>query len=118
MLFFTVVMFLCDYGVCLFLLVFFFFKQKTAYELRISDWSSDVCSSDLAVSSIEKVIPNLEDLSTILRILARSATGQEMSCYTTLSCGPKRPEDIDGPEEFHVVQIGRASWRERVCQNV
>src|SRR3546814_8702290 len=33
--------------VCLFLVVFFFFKQKTAYEMRISDWSSDVCSSDL-----------------------------------------------------------------------
>src|SRR3546814_18488492 len=32
---------------CLFLCVFFFFKQKTAYEMRISDWSSDVCSSDL-----------------------------------------------------------------------
>src|SRR3546814_14479052 len=31
--------------------VFFFFKQKTAYEMRISDWSSDVCSSDLASSS-------------------------------------------------------------------
>src|SRR3546814_8053801 len=33
--------------------VFFFFKQKTAYELRISDWSSDVCSSDLAVEAPE-----------------------------------------------------------------
>src|SRR3546814_5397735 len=32
---------------CIFLCVFFFFKQKTAYEMRISDWSSDVCSSDL-----------------------------------------------------------------------
>src|SRR3546814_8791677 len=32
---------------CLFLFLFFFFKQKTAYEMRISDWSSDVCSSDL-----------------------------------------------------------------------
>src|SRR3546814_3188365 len=32
---------------CLFVLFFFFFKQKTAYEMRISDWSSDVCSSDL-----------------------------------------------------------------------
>src|SRR3546814_7772888 len=32
---------------CCFYLVFFFFKQKTAYEMRISDWSSDVCSSDL-----------------------------------------------------------------------
>src|SRR3546814_7189562 len=36
---------MCDECVCLF---FFFFKQKTAYEMRISDWSSDVCSSDLA----------------------------------------------------------------------
>src|SRR3546814_17788053 len=33
---------------CSYLYVFFFFKQKTAYEMRISDWSSDVCSSDLA----------------------------------------------------------------------
>src|SRR3546814_5363802 len=31
--------------------IFFFFKQKTAYEMRISDWSSDVCSSDLTISS-------------------------------------------------------------------
>src|SRR3546814_2069497 len=31
-------------------IIFFFFKQKTAYEMRISDWSSDVCSSDLAVA--------------------------------------------------------------------
>ena len=59
----------------------------------------------IAVSSIEKVLPNLEDLSTILRVLARSATGQEMSVYTTMSCGPKRPEDKDGPEEFHVVLL-------------
>src|SRR3546814_8179664 len=37
---------------------FFFFKQKTAYELRISDWSSDVCSSDLAVTCVngEKLV--------------------------------------------------------------
>src|SRR3546814_9939464 len=32
---------------CLLIVIFFFFKQKTAYEMRISDWSSDVCSSDL-----------------------------------------------------------------------
>src|SRR3546814_4441634 len=36
---------------CLLLFVVFFFKQKTAYEMRISDWSSDVCSSDLLVVS-------------------------------------------------------------------
>src|SRR3546814_10941456 len=35
------------------MLLFFFFKQKTAYEMRISDWSSDVCSSDLGISGVE-----------------------------------------------------------------
>src|SRR3546814_19152701 len=38
-----------------FLLFFFFFKQKTAYEMRISDWSSDVCSSDLLVQGFGKL---------------------------------------------------------------
>src|SRR3546814_11475853 len=38
----------------------FFFKQKTAYEMRISDWSSDVCSSDLAVGAHDAVVTNLE----------------------------------------------------------
>src|SRR3546814_4684685 len=40
---------------CLFFAVlFFFFKQKTAYEMRISDWSSDVCSSDLLIETFER----------------------------------------------------------------
>jgi L-lactate dehydrogenase complex protein LldF len=57
------------------------------------------------VTSIEKVVPTLEDASTILRLLARSATGQPMSAYTTFSTGPRRPEDPDGPEHFHVVLV-------------
>src|SRR3546814_5446675 len=40
----------------LFVLLFFFFKQKTAYEMRISDWSSDVCSSDLHVDGYQIVL--------------------------------------------------------------
>src|SRR3546814_6084145 len=40
----------CDIPLCLlWIMLFFFFKQKTAYEMRISDWSSDVCSSDLTI---------------------------------------------------------------------
>jgi L-lactate dehydrogenase complex protein LldF len=39
----------------------------------------------------------------LLRVLARSATGQEASAYTTLNTGPKRPHDLDGPEHYHVV---------------
>src|SRR3546814_4956175 len=43
---------------------FFFFKQKTAYELRISDWSSDVCSSDLTVSAAALDLPEPEETGT------------------------------------------------------
>jgi L-lactate dehydrogenase complex protein LldF len=57
----------------------------------------------VVLASIEKIVPTLEDLSTILRLLARSATGQEMSVYTTLSTGPRRPGEPDGPGEYHVV---------------
>src|SRR3546814_9919070 len=46
---------------CLFIF-FFFFKQKTAYELRISDWSSDVCSSDLYISRYHNRRIDLMDL--------------------------------------------------------
>jgi L-lactate dehydrogenase complex protein LldF len=59
----------------------------------------------IVVTSLEKVVPTLEDVSTILRVLARSATGQEFSAYTTFSTGPKRPEDLDGPDEYHVVLL-------------
>ncbi len=59
----------------------------------------------IVVASIEKVVPTLEDASAILRVLARSATGQEFSTYTTLSTGPKRPEDPDGPEQYHVILL-------------
>lgn len=57
----------------------------------------------IVIASIEKIVPTLEDASTILRVLARSATGQDFSNYTTLSTGPRRAGDPDGPEEYHVV---------------
>jgi L-lactate dehydrogenase complex protein LldF len=59
----------------------------------------------IVLASIEKLAPTLEDVSQILRVLARSATGQEMSVYTTFSTGPRRPGDVDGPEEYHVVLL-------------
>jgi L-lactate dehydrogenase complex protein LldF len=57
----------------------------------------------IVLASLEKLVPTLEDVSQILRVLARSATGQDMSVYTTFSTGPRRPEDPDGPGEYHVV---------------
>ena len=59
----------------------------------------------IVVTSIEKVLPTLEDGMQILRLLPRSATGQEISTYTTFSTGPKRYSDLDGPEQFHVVLV-------------
>ena len=65
----------------------------------------------VVIASIEKIVPTLEDVSQILRVLARSATGQEFSVYTTLSTGPRRAGDPDGPEEYHVILLdnGRSS---------
>ncbi|MBL4597415.1 MAG: iron-sulfur cluster-binding protein [Rhizobiaceae bacterium] len=65
----------------------------------------------IVIASIEKIVPTLEDMSQIVRVLARSATGQDMSVYTTLSTGPRREGDPDGPDEYHVVLLdnGRSS---------
>jgi L-lactate dehydrogenase complex protein LldF len=59
----------------------------------------------IVLASLEKITPTLEDVSQILRVLARSATGQEMSVYTTFSTGPRREADNDGPQEYHVVLL-------------
>jgi len=59
----------------------------------------------IVVASLEKIVPTLEDAATLLRLLARSATGQEFSSYTTMSTGPRRPGDLDGPEQYHVVLV-------------
>src|SRR3546814_6221402 len=108
------------------LVFFFFFKQKTAYEMRISDWSSDVCSSDL------RVIRN-----------HRQAAYGATSGYEALSIAPVPLDAANCPDRALVdaarrawdqalalgeqhgyrnaqatVKIGRASCRERVCQYV
>ncbi len=64
----------------------------------------------VALMGIEKVIPRLRDLPTFLKLLARGATGQTLSVYTTVLTGPRRPGEHDGPEEFHLVLLdnGRA----------
>jgi len=75
------------------------------------DLTQTLPKAHIVIASIEKLVPTLEDASQLLRVLARSATGQEMSVYTTLSTGPRRPDDPDGPSEYHVVILdnGRSS---------
>ena len=68
-----------------------------------ADLSNTLPKMQIVLASIEKVIPTLEDAAVLLRVLARSATGQESSAYTTLNTGPKRAGDLDGPAQYHVV---------------
>ncbi len=59
----------------------------------------------VAIAGIEKIAPTLEDVCMLLRLLTRSATAQPISNYITFTTGPKRPGDLDGPEEFHIVIV-------------
>jgi L-lactate dehydrogenase complex protein LldF len=65
----------------------------------------------IAIAGIEKVIPRAQDLAVFLKLLARSATGQFLSVYTSFLSGPRREGEIDGPDEFYVVLLdnGRTS---------
>ena len=59
----------------------------------------------VAVMGVEKVVPSLTDLMVFLAILAKSATGQKLSVYTTLVQGPRRAGELEGPDEFHLVLL-------------
>ena len=57
----------------------------------------------MALMGMEKVVPALEDMAVMLRLLPRAATGQRITSYTTFVSGPRRSNEEDGPEEFHLV---------------
>jgi len=59
----------------------------------------------VAITGIEKVLPTLNDLSTILRLLPRSATGQSITNYVSMLTGPKGADDVDGPEQSHIILV-------------
>jgi len=64
----------------------------------------------IALMGIEKIIPRLADLAVFLKVLARSATGQPITVYTSLINGPRRSGDPDGPEQLHVVILDAGRW--------
>jgi L-lactate dehydrogenase complex protein LldF len=64
--------------------------------------STSVPRIHVAVMGMEKIVPSIQDLSTMLRILIRSATGQRITSYITMVNGPRKPDE-EGPEEFHLV---------------
>src|SRR3546814_5900610 len=98
---------------CVCCVVFVLFKQKTAYEVRISDWSSDVCSSDLqgGMSSREQrrqLIAN-----------DRQRAGENQRRRRGGRVDRLLPRQIEQlAHQPRCAKIGRASWRERVCQYV
>src|SRR3546814_20063042 len=112
---------------------FFFFKQKTAYEMRISDWSSDVCSSDLVdkqdvARAVRRVGCGREQNGLIgIGVTARAGVRQEAFRLERPEQAIERYEPIftsndqQPPAPTHHAfgpEIGRAACRERGCQYV
>src|SRR3546814_5686127 len=98
--------------------VFFFFKQKTAYEMRISDWSSDVCSSDLYEGTVLRAdyrtfAANVAALAHALGEHHGIVPGDRVALFLKNSS-----EYLELFYAIWWVEIGRASCRERVCQYV
>src|SRR3546814_12175107 len=119
--------------------MFFFFKQKTAYEMRISDWSSDVCSSDLKVTKFmdDHVYPNEERFhhevdegdrwqpTKVIEELKEKAKAQGL--WNLFLPEPERgaglknheyatPCEIMGRVHWAPAEIGSAAWRARSVQ--
>jgi L-lactate dehydrogenase complex protein LldF len=65
----------------------------------------------VAIMGIERIVEHIEDLGVMLQVLARSATGQKLSVYTSIISGPARPGEPDGPEEFHLVLLDNGRSR-------
>src|SRR3546814_17174027 len=102
---------------------FFFFKQKTAYEMRISDWSSDVCSSDLhegADLGVEPRVVQVEVLADDAVEHAQEPDHQQRQrgdAVAAVDAAEFRQHGaVHAAAQQHGLEIGRASCRERVCK--
>ncbi len=65
----------------------------------------------IALMGIERLVPNLDDLSVMLQVLARSATGQKITVYTNIITGPRKNNEGDGPDELHVILLDNGRSR-------
>ncbi len=65
----------------------------------------------VALMGLERIVPTLSDLSVMLQLLARSATGQKLTVYTSLITGPRRANEPHGPEELHIVIVDNGRTR-------
>jgi L-lactate dehydrogenase complex protein LldF len=67
--------------------------------------SSSTPKIHIAVAGIEKLVPRAQDLAVFLDLLGRSATGQPLTVYTSFLSGPRRGDEVDGPDEFYLVLL-------------
>src|SRR3546814_14667558 len=104
--------------------LFFFFKQKTAYEMRISDWSSDVCSSDRPVTAAflaanpTMTLPDGRSANPLAGLKAFQFLPPFLNVPNAVESGKTNDGDFSYSVRAAYEQIGRASGRERVCQYV
>jgi L-lactate dehydrogenase complex protein LldF len=70
-----------------------------------ADLTATLPETHIVVTGIEKVVPTLDDVGVLLRLLARSAIGERLSNYTTFIHGPRRAEETSGPRNYHVVLV-------------
>ena len=93
----------------------FLVAETGTVTLVTNEGNGRMCTSmpkvHIAISGMEKVVPSIEDLGLFLRLLIRSATGQMLSSYVTTVTGPRKDDEEDGPEEFHLVIVDNGRSR-------
>ncbi len=93
----------------------FIVAESGTLVLVTNEGNGRMCTSmpriHVAITGMEKVVPSLEDMGIMLRLLIRSATGQRISSYVTAVTGPRKSDDEDGPEEFHLVIVDNGRSR-------
>lgn len=86
--------------------------------IRLSKSSPKI---QVSIMSLEKVVPTMTDALHLIRLLCRHCTGQKLSSYVSIDCGPKKPAELDGPEELYIVILdnGRSEiYQDRKAREV
>lgn len=93
----------------------FLIAQTGATCTVTNEGNAEMCTTPARVhivtAGIEKLVPTMTHAFAMLRLLVRSATGADVTQYTTFHCGPRQSGDLDGPEEFHIVLVDNGRTR-------
>lgn len=93
----------------------FVVAETGRFVLCTNEGNGRMCASGprvhIALTGIEKIVAREADLTVLLKLLARSSTGQDLTVYTQFIAGPRRDDDVDGPEEVHLVLLDNGRSR-------